>query len=227
MLKLQIKQGVKTYQDGMEKVNALNGVDLEITQGEIIVILGTSGSGKSTLLQILGGLDTLSSGSIMLDDHDYCKKSDRELSKLRRQKFGFVFQSFQLLPNLRIYDNIVLPITLDKHKIDKHYIHSLIQDLGLESFLNRRPSQLSGGQQQRVAIARALANQPEIIFADEPTGNLDSKTGREVMKLFIREVKAKKHTLVMVTHDQELAKEASRVIHIEEGIITSDESMIA
>lgn len=219
---LQMKQGTKEYRDGTNIIYALHGVDLEIKKEELVVILGTSGSGKSTLLHMLGALDVLTSGSVVLDGKEYTKMSDTRLSILRRRKFGFVFQSYQLLPNLRIYDNIILPIVLDRRKVDTQYISSLIGDLGLTDALQRKPSQLSGGQQQRVAIARALANQPEIIFADEPTGNLDLHTGKEVMDLFIKEVKAKKHTLVMVTHNEELAKEATRVIRVESGEIISD-----
>lgn len=219
---LEMKQGVKIYQENDSNVYALNEVNLTINQGELVAILGTSGSGKSTLLHMLGGLDTLSSGAILLNGKEYKQQSDTQMSKLRRRKFGFVFQSFQLLPNLRIYDNIILPIKLDKRKADEDYINSIVSDLGLQDVLKRLPSQLSGGQQQRVAIARALANRPEIVFADEPTGNLDTKTGREVMDLFVKEVKTQKHTMVMVTHNEELANRATRVIKIEDGKIVYD-----
>ena len=186
-------------------------------------IIGTSGSGKSTLLHCMGGLDKPTEGEVILGNKNIYSLNDDELSKIRRQEFGFIFQSFNLIPVLNVYDNIILPIQLDGKKEDKEYIMNIIKKVGLEDQLKKFPNELSGGQQHRVAIARALSNKPTVIFADEPTGNLDSKTTKEVMNLLKSTVNDFNQTLVMITHDENIAKQADRVITISDGKIIKDE----
>ncbi|MCC3867214.1 ABC transporter ATP-binding protein [Terrisporobacter mayombei] len=207
----------KTYGKGENKVQALNNINLSFEKGKFTTIIGPSGSGKSTLLHCMAGLDSITSGKVLLNDQDISKLSEDKLSKLRIEKFGFIFQSFNLIPVVNIYENIVLPINIDNKKIDKKYIDSLISILGLKDKINKFPNELSGGQQQRVAIARALANKPEIIFADEPTGNLDTKTTNEVMDLLKKCVSEFGQTLIMITHNNEIAQMADKVITIKDG----------
>lgn len=207
----------KTYGKGENKVQALNNINLSFEKGKFTTIIGPSGSGKSTLLHCIAGLDSITSGKVLLNDQDISKLSDDNLSKLRIEKFGFIFQSFNLIPVVNIYENIVLPINIDNKKIDEKYVDSIINILGLKDKINKFPNELSGGQQQRVAIARALANKPEIIFADEPTGNLDTKTTNEVMNLLKKCVNEFGQTLIMITHNNDIAQMADKVITIKDG----------
>lgn len=216
---IKAKQISKTYGSNNNKVIALNNVNLEINSGEFISIIGPSGSGKSTLLHILSGLDNPTSGQVLLDDKDIYKYSEKELSALRRKSFGFVFQQFNLLPVLTASENISMPVLLDKKQPDKNYLNEISSLLGIADRLNHLPHELSGGQQQRVAIARALIAKPDIIFADEPTGNLDSKSGSEVMNLLIKTSKQFGKTLVVITHDDRIAKLADRKISIIDGVL--------
>ena len=211
----------KHYGEGETLVKALDGVNLSVERGEFVSIIGTSGSGKSTLLHMLGGLDNPTSGKVVIDDKDISKLKGDALCIFRRRKIGFIFQSFNLVPSISVYDNIVLPIQLDGKKPDKKYIKNVVDILGLSEKLNRLPSKLSGGQQQRVAIARALASKPAIILAAEPTGNLDSKTSQDVIGL-IKTTSAKfNQTIVMITHNDEIAQMADRTIRIEDGHIVA------
>jgi putative ABC transport system ATP-binding protein len=212
----------KMYGKGDSEVRAIDGVNLEIQPHKFTAIIGQSGSGKSTLLHCMAGLDKPTSGKVFMDDLDLYTLNDDKLSKIRREGFGFIFQSYNLIPVINIYDNIILPVSLSGGKVDKGYIEDLIIKLGLESQIKKFPNELSGGQQQRVAIARALANKPSIIFADEPTGNLDSKTTKEVMDLLKLCVNEYKQTLVMITHNDEIAKSADNIISISDGKILSN-----
>ena len=216
---LQTKDLRKHYGAGDTLVKALDGVDLSVEAGEFVAVVGTSGSGKSTLLHMLGGLDRPTSGSVIVDGRDIFSLKDEELTIFRRRKIGFVFQAYNLVPVLSVYENIVLPIQLDGGRVDEGYVRQVVQTLGLEAKLQSLPSQLSGGQQQRVAIARALSTKPAILLADEPTGNLDSKTSLDVLMLM--QVTAKKfaQTMVMITHNEEIAQMAHRIIRIEDGRI--------
>ncbi|MDY6231101.1 ABC transporter ATP-binding protein [Peptostreptococcus anaerobius] len=223
MKSLFAKNLKKYYGKDSNLVKALNDVSLEIEPGKFMAVVGTSGSGKSTLLHCLAGLDKPTDGEVMLGGKNIYRLNDDELSKIRRQEFGFIFQSFNLIPVLNVYDNIILPIQLDGKKEDKKYIMDIIKKVGLENQLKKFPNELSGGQQQRVAIARALSNKPAVIFADEPTGNLDSKTTEEVMRLLRNTVSELNQTLVMITHDENIAKQADRVITISDGKIIKDE----
>lgn len=219
MVVLQTEELKKYYGGGENLVKALNGVSLSIEQGEFIAIVGTSGSGKSTLLHMLGGLDRPTSGKVYVDDKDIFSLKDEALTIFRRRKIGFVFQAFNLVPVLNVYENIVLPIQLDGDRVDETYVNQVIEALGLEEKKNSMPSQLSGGQQQRVAIARALASKPAIVLADEPTGNLDSKTSQDVLGLLKMTGQRFKQTIVMITHNEEIAQMADKIIRIEDGII--------
>ncbi|MGO0915903.1 ABC transporter ATP-binding protein, partial [Clostridioides difficile] len=201
---IKAKQLSKIYGSNNNKVIALNNVNLEINSGEFVSVIGPSGSGKSTLLHILSGLDNPTSGQVLLDDKDIYKHTEKELSALRRKSFGFVFQQFNLLPVLTASENISMPVLLDKKQPDKDYLNEISSLLGIADRLNHLPHELSGGQQQRVAIARALIAKPDIIFADEPTGNLDSKSGSEVMNLLIKTSKQFGKTLVVITHDDRI-----------------------
>ena len=218
---IKIKDLKKIYGKGESQVNALDGISLEIEKGKFTAIVGESGSGKSTLLHCVAGLDKPTSGNVYLGDEDIYKLNDDKLSKIRVTEFGFVFQSFNLIPVINVYENIVLPISIDSKKVDKKYVDNIIDSLGLKNQIKKFPNELSGGQQQRVAIARALANKPSIIFADEPTGNLDSKTSKEVMDIFSMCVKEFNQTLVMITHDEKIAKTADTIIKISDGKINS------
>ena len=209
----------KFYGNEENQVKALNGVSLSIEQGEFIAIVGTSGSGKSTLLYMLGGLDRPTSGKVFVDDKDIFTLKDEALTIFRRRKIGWVFQAFNLETVLNVYENIVLPIELDGNEVDEAYVEQIIEVLGLKEKKNSMPSQLSGGQQQRVAIARALASKPTILLADEPTGNLDSKTSQDVLSLLKITGQKFGQTIVMITHNEEIAQMADRIIHIEDGLI--------
>ena len=211
----------KHYGDGDTLVKALDGVSLKVERGEFLSIIGTSGSGKSTLLHMLGGLDNPTSGKVIIDDKDISGMKGDQLCIFRRRKIGFIFQSFNLVPSISVYDNIILPLQLDGKKVDKEFVDEVIETLGISKKLNVLPSKLSGGQQQRVAIARALASKPTIILADEPTGNLDSKTSQDVLGLLKTTGKKFNQTMVMITHNDEIAQMADRTIRIEDGHIVA------
>ena len=211
----------KVYGKGNTEVHALDNVSLSVNKGEFLAIVGTSGSGKSTLLNMLGGLDKPDSGSVVIEGKELQNMKDEEVTIFRRRKIGFVFQAFNLVPVLNVYDNITLPIELDGGKVDKKMIGELIEVLGMKEKVNFLPNQLSGGQQQRVAIARALASKPAIILADEPTGNLDSKTGMDVLGLLKTTCHKYNQTLIMITHNDEIAQTADRIVRIEDGRIVS------
>lgn len=213
----------KHYGNEDNIVRALDGINIEINRGEFVAIVGTSGSGKSTLLHMLGGLDRPTEGGVTVDGKDIFSLKDDELTIFRRRKIGFVFQQFNLIPVLNVYENITLPIELDGNKPDTKYIDQIIRTLGLESKLENLPNNLSGGQQQRVAIARALATKPAIVLADEPTGNLDSKTSLDVMGLLKVTSKQFGQTIVMITHNEEIAQMADRIVRIEDGLIVGGE----
>lgn len=216
---LTTKNLKKTYGSGESEVHALDGVDLSVEKGEFVAVVGTSGSGKSTLLHMLGGLDRPTSGTVLVDGKDIFSLKDEELTIFRRRKIGFVFQNYNLVPVLNVYENIVLPVQLDGNSPEKRYVDNLIDTLGLGSKLNNLPNNLSGGQQQRVAIARALAAKPAIVLADEPTGNLDSKTSQDVLGLMKVTSQKFSQTIVMITHNEEIAQLADRIIRIEDGRI--------
>jgi len=209
----------KYYGTGPNIVKALDGVNLSIQEGEFVAIVGTSGSGKSTLLHMLGGLDYSTSGSVTVGERELSALNENELTIFRRRNIGFVFQNYNLVPILNVYENIVLPIELDGTKVDEDFVDSIIKTLGIEDKKYSMPNQLSGGQQQRVAIARALATKPAIILADEPTGNLDSRTSQEVIGLIKNTGKKFNQTIVMITHNEALAQLCDRIIHIEDGKI--------
>lgn len=211
----------KIYGSGETAVHALDGINLEVEKGEFVAIVGTSGSGKSTLLHMLGGLDRPTEGSVMVDGQALFSLKEEALTIFRRRKIGFVFQNYNLVPVLNVYENIVLPTQLDGNKPDTDYINSIIETLGLESKLLNLSNNLSGGQQQRVAIARALSTKPAIILADEPTGNLDSKTSQDVLGLLKVTGRKYAQTIVMITHNEELAQMADRIVRLEDGLIVS------
>ena len=212
----------KYYGEEPNLVRALDGVDIEVKQGEFVVVVGMSGSGKSTLLHMLGGLDAPTDGTVVVDGHDISKMTDEQLTIFRRRKVGFVFQSFNLVPVLNVYENIVLPIELDGSTVDKAFVDEIIKALGLTQKRNAMPNQLSGGQQQRVAIARALATKPSILLADEPTGNLDSKTSQDVLSTLKMTSNQFGQTVMMITHNEHIAQLADRLIHIEDGKIRGE-----
>ena len=219
---LEARDLCKYYGSGPTQVRALDGVNMSVASGEFVAIVGTSGSGKSTLLHMLGGLDRPTSGKVMVDDNDIFALNDEALTIFRRRKIGFVFQSYNLVPVLSVYENIVLPLQLDGRKVDDDFINEVIATLGLEERRTSLPNQLSGGQQQRVAIARALAAKPAIILADEPTGNLDSKTSQDVLGLLKVTSQKYAQTIVMITHNEEIAQLADRIIRIEDGRIVGN-----
>ena len=216
---LTTKNLKKIYGSGESEVHALDGVDLSVEKGEFVAVVGTSGSGKSTLLHMLGGLDRPTCGIVLVDGKDIFSLKDEELTIFRRRKIGFVFQNYNLVPVLNVYENIVLPVQLDGGSPEKRYVDNLIDTLGLGSKLNNLPNNLSGGQQQRVAIARALAAKPAIVLADEPTGNLDSKTSQDVLGLMKVTSQKFSQTIVMITHNEEIAQLADSIIRIEDGRI--------
>ena len=219
MVILQTHDLKKVYGTGENAVHALDGVNLQVNTGEFVAVVGTSGSGKSTLLHMLGGLDRPTSGAVTVDGKDIFSLKDEELTIFRRRKIGFVFQNFNLVPVLNVYENIVLPIQLDGNTPDSAYVDSIIETLGLQTKLQNLPNNLSGGQQQRVAIARALAAKPAIILADEPTGNLDSKTSQDVLGLLKVTSQKFSQTIVMITHNEEIAQMSDRIVRIEDGQI--------
>ena len=216
---LQTTELKKYYGAEPNITRALDGVTLSIEKGEFVAIVGTSGSGKSTLLNMIGGLDVPTSGQVVVDGKELSKLKDEELTVFRRRKIGFIFQNYNLVPVLNVFENIVLPVELDGNKVDKKFMNEVVQMLGLEDKLNNMPNNLSGGQQQRVAIARALVSKPAIVLADEPTGNLDSKTSADVLGLLKTTSQIFHQTLVMITHNNEIAQLADRIIRIEDGKI--------
>lgn len=223
MVIVKARELKKYYGKENNMVKALDDVSIDIEKGEFVSIVGTSGSGKSTLLNILGGLDKATGGCVWINDKDIFSMSDAELTVFRRRNIGFIFQNYNLIPIINVYENIVLPIELDGNKIDKEYIDSIIDTLGLKDKSYSFPNNLSGGQQQRVAIARALAIKPSIILADEPTGNLDSKTGQEVIGLLKVTNEKFNQTIVMITHNEEIAQVTDRIIRVEDGKIVGGE----
>ncbi|GAA0400638.1 ABC transporter ATP-binding protein [Paenibacillus motobuensis] len=222
---LQIEHLKKYYGKGQISVKALDDVSLSVEKGEFVAIVGTSGSGKSTLLHMLGGLDRATEGKVIVDGNDIFAMNDENLTIFRRRSVGFVFQSYNLIPILNVYENIVLPIELDGASVDQEYLDLIISTLGLKEKTHNLPSSLSGGQQQRVAIARALATKPSIVLADEPTGNLDSKTSQEVLILLKQLSDRFNQTIVMITHNEEIAQTADRIIRIEDGRIAGSDTL--
>ena len=221
---VRAESATKVYGSGRTQVRALAGVDLDIAAGRFTAVMGPSGSGKSTLMHCLAGLDTLSSGRILFGDTDLGRLSDRQLTLLRRDHIGFVFQSFNLVPTLTAIENITLPSRLAKRKVPRDWLDSLVATVGLGDRVGHRPSELSGGQQQRVAVARALAGRPTVVFADEPTGNLDSRSGTEILGLMRRAVDELGQTIVMVTHDPSAAAHADRVVFLADGRVVDEMS---
>ena len=214
---LETNQLCKFYGTNENQVKAVNNVNIQIKQGEFVAIIGKSGSGKSTLLHMLGGLDTPTKGNVVLSGKDMYQINEDKLAVFRRRKIGFIFQAFNLVSSINVWENIVLPLGLDGRKVDEVYVNDIISTLGIENRIHNLPNTLSGGQQQRVAIARALVARPEILFADEPTGNLDSKTSDEVIALLKMTAKKYGQTIVMITHDDEIAQVADRILIIEDG----------
>ena len=216
---LETKDLRKIYGSGENEVHALDGVSISVDEGEFVAVVGTSGSGKSTLLHMMGGLDTPTSGSVFVRDKDLSKMNDEQLTIFRRRNIGFIFQNYNLVPILNVYENIVLPIELDGDTVDQRFMDNVVNMLGLDDKLKNMPNHLSGGQQQRVAIARALITKPAIILADEPTGNLDSKTSADVLGLIKRTSTEFHQTVVMITHNKDIARLANRIVRIEDGKI--------
>jgi putative ABC transport system ATP-binding protein len=219
---IKINNVSKIYGKDESVVNALDNVSYTFKNGLMTAIIGTSGSGKSTLLHLLGGLDFATSGEVFYDEENILKMKDSELSKFRRQNIGFVFQFFNLIPELNAKENILLPLMIDKKKVDEYYFQNLTKTLGISDRLEHYPKQLSGGQQQRVAIARALINKPQVLLCDEPTGNLDSKSGEEVMSLLRKMQHEMGQTIIMVTHDSNIASQADAIVRIEDGRVSLD-----
>ena len=220
---LKVENLRKEYGEGNSKVVALDGVDLTIERGEFVAIVGPSGSGKSTLLHIVGGVDSPDDGKVYIDGNDISKYSSKELAYFRRRKVGLIYQFYNLIQNLTVRHNIELPLKLDKRKINQDEFSDIVKKLGIESKLDSFPSELSGGQQQRVAIARSLIYNPSIILADEPTGNLDRKNSKEIIEIFKYFNKTLKQTIILITHDEEIALQANRIITIVDGKIVGDE----
>ena len=216
---LKTKELCKTYGKGHNQVKAVDCINIEIAQGEFVAVIGKSGSGKSTLLHLLGGLDNPTSGDVIIGGNAIASLKEEELTVFRRRKIGFIFQAFNLVPSLNVWENIVLPIGLDSSKVDEAFVKDIIHTLELDDKISSLPNTLSGGQQQRVAIARALSMKPDIILADEPTGNLDSKTSSEVISLLKMSIEKYGQTLVMITHDEEIAQLADRIIVLEDGSV--------
>ncbi|MEK4599045.1 ABC transporter ATP-binding protein [Bacillus sp. FSL R9-9497] len=223
---VRLENVVKTYGEGETQVQALKGINLSIHRGEFVTIVGASGSGKSTLLHILGGLDRPSSGNVFIGDENIYNYKDNELSIFRRRKVGFIFQFFNLIPVLNVQENIALPALLDEEQVDVHYLDEIIRTLGLNERRDHLPSELSGGQQQRVSIGRSLINKPDIILADEPTGNLDTKNTKEVLNLLKVTAKKYNQTVILITHDPAIASNSDRIITITDGMIISDKQLV-
>ncbi|PEA92775.1 peptide ABC transporter ATP-binding protein [Bacillus cereus] len=223
---VRLENVVKTYGEGETQVQALKGINLSIRRGEFVTIVGASGSGKSTLLHILGGLDRPSSGNVFIGDENIYNYKDNELSIFRRRKVGFIFQFFNLIPVLNVQENIALPALLDEEQVDDHYLDEIIITLGLNERRDHLPSELSGGQQQRVSIGRSLINKPDIILADEPTGNLDTKNTKEVLNLLKVTAKKYNQTVILITHDPAIASNSDRIITITDGMIISDKQLV-
>ena len=219
---IELRSLYKIYKQGQNEVFALNNLSATVNQGEFLAILGPSGSGKSTLLNILGGLDSPTKGSVIVDGTDISEYSDKELAKYRSKTVGFVFQSFNLLPALTVQENVEMPVLIDGGAIDKEYLEEIYKGLEIDDLKKRLPSQISGGQMQRVAIARALANKPTLILADEPTGNMDSEISEKVLSLFLETCRRYGQTLVMITHNEEIATKADRIIRIRDGKIQDE-----
>lgn len=224
---LEVKNLSKTYGKGDTQVNALNNVSFSVEQGEFVAIVGPSGSGKSTLLHILGGVDTATSGQVIIGDTDISKLDETALAIFRRRQIGLVYQFYNLIPILTVEENLTLPLLLDGRKPDRKQIDSLVKQLGLEHRLTHLPNQLSGGQQQRVSIGRALVNNPALMLADEPTGNLDRQNSKEIVSLLRRFNKESRQTVIIITHDEKIALSADRVISIEDGRIVRDEVRVS
>ncbi|OUB91401.1 peptide ABC transporter ATP-binding protein [Bacillus thuringiensis serovar medellin] len=222
---VRLENVFKTYGEGETQVQALKGINLSIRKGEFVTIVGASGSGKSTLLHILGGLDHPTSGNVIIGEESIYHLQDNELSIFRRRNIGFIFQFFNLIPVLNVQENIALPTLLDNEQVDEQYLNEIIQVLGLHERRNHLPSELSGGQQQRVSIGRSLMNKPEIILADEPTGNLDTKNTKEVLNLLKATAKKYNQTVILITHDPTIASNSDRVITVEDGMIISDKQL--
>ena len=222
---LSAKKLVKTYGKGANEVNALKGVDFSVEKGEFVAIVGTSGSGKSTLLHILGGVDKPTSGKVFIDGTDICSMKEDKLAVFRRRQVGLVYQFYNLIPVLNVDENIALPHLLDGRKLDKERLDSIVDHLGLSERRENLPDQLSGGQQQRVSIGRALYSRPAILLADEPTGNLDRKTGDEIAALLKESNRIQKQTLILITHDERLAMQADRVFFLEDGKLIKNETV--
>ncbi|HDR4871933.1 TPA: ABC transporter ATP-binding protein [Bacillus cereus] len=223
---VRLENVVKTYGEGETQVQALKGINLSVHRGEFVTIVGASGSGKSTLLHILGGLDRPSSGNVFIGDENIYNYKDNELSIFRRRKVGFIFQFFNLIPVLNVQENIALPALLDEEQVDDHYLDEIIKTLGLNERRDHLPSELSGGQQQRVSIGRSLINKPDIILADEPTGNLDTKNTKEVLNLLKVTAKKYNQTVILITHDPAIASNSDRIITITDGMIISDKKLV-
>ncbi|WP_250675191.1 ABC transporter ATP-binding protein [Paraclostridium ghonii] len=222
---LKVENLTKSYGTGEAKVDALKNINLSINKGEFVAIVGPSGSGKSTLLHLLGGVDKPTSGNVFINDVDIYNLKEKDLSIFRRRNIGIIYQFYNLIPVLSVKENILLPAELDNRKIEKIYLNDLLKTLGLKERENHLPNELSGGQQQRTSIGRSLINRPAIVLADEPTGNLDSKNSKEVIELLKLSVKKYNQTLIMITHDNNIALQADRVISIEDGMITANEVM--
>ncbi|MBE5947068.1 MAG: ABC transporter ATP-binding protein [Lachnospiraceae bacterium] len=220
---LRCENLTKEYGEGNTKIKALDNVSFSVEKGEFVSIVGPSGSGKSTLLHILGGVDKPTSGKVFIENTDIHGLNEDKLAIFRRRQIGLIYQFYNLMPVLNVDENIMLPHLLDGRKMDKERLDNIVEHLGLEERRNNLPSQLSGGQQQRVSIGRAMFNKPAIVLADEPTGNLDRKTGEEIMKLLKASNREQKQTLLLITHDESIALQADRIIYIEDGKITKDE----
>lgn len=220
---LKVQNLKKIYGSGTNQVAALNGVSFSVQKGEFVAIIGPSGSGKSTLLHILGGVDRPTSGKVYMDGQDVYAQKEEQLAIFRRRQVGLIYQFYNLIPILNVQENMVLPVLMDGRKVDKMYLQELIQTLGLEGREKNLPNQLSGGQQQRTSIGRALMTSPAVVLADEPTGNLDSKNSKEIMELLKMSNKKYNQTLIMITHDENIALQADRIISIEDGVIVRDE----
>lgn len=220
---LKVQNLKKIYGSGTNQVAALNGVSFSVQKGEFVAIIGPSGSGKSTLLHILGGVDRPTSGKVYMDGQDVYAQKEEQLAIFRRRQVGLIYQFYNLIPILNVQENMVLPVLMDGRKVDKMYLQELIQTLGLEGREKNLPNQLSGGQQQRTSIGRALMTSPAVVLADEPTGNLDSKNSKEIMELLKMSNRKYNQTLIMITHDENIALQADRIISIEDGVIVRDE----